>query len=304
MADTILATPPAPAAGTGAPAAAPASGAAQPGGPPASTGATPSADWLAPFDEDVRSAIAAKGYKGVSDLGRGWLAASKLVGVDPSQIVKLPGKDADAAAWDAVYARLGRPEKPEGYSLPDALAKDPVAAEFRTAAHAAGLTPKQAEGLLAWYTGTTDKLGGQMAEQAQAAQTKRLDALQREVGPQAWPAFIEEAQRAGRALVPERHKDPATGAEMTREQILVKLDQALGTDLAVRILQGAAKFTVSEDRTERGSPAASGIMSVEAAKARKAELRGDKAFMKRWIDGDTDARKEMVKLDTILAGAA
>ncbi len=299
MADSIL-TAPAGAVSAPAAGAAPAGTTGTPGGTTPAPGA---ADWMAAFEPDVREAITAKGYKSVADVGRGWLSASKLVGVDPAQVLKLPGKDADAAAWEAVYAKLGRPEKPDGYSLPEALAKDPVAADFRTAAHAAGLSTKQAEALLNWYTGATDKVGQTMAEQTQAQQAKRLEALQREVGPGKWDSFLEESRRAARVLVPESYKDPATGEALTRADILAKMEGAIGTDLAVRIMQAAAAFTVSEDKTEGGSPKASGIMSGEAARARKAELRNDKAWLNRWANGDADARKEMARLDAIIAGA-
>lgn len=218
-------------------------------------------------------------------------------------MLKLPGKDADATAWDAVYAKLGRPDKPDGYSLPDAMKNDPVAADFRTAAHAAGLSTKQAEALLTWYTGATDKVGQTMAEQTTAHQAKRLEALQREVGPGKWDAFLEESRRAARVLVPEKYTDTATGTEMTRADILAKIEGAIGTDLAVRIMQGAAAFTVSEDKTERGTPASAGMMTAEAARARHAALRGDRAWLDRWANGDAEARREMARLDAIIAGA-
>lgn len=293
----------APQAGT-PPAATPPAGTPPAGTPPPASSTPPAAgDWLAGFDPDVRDAITAKGYKSPAEVGRGWLSASKLVGVDPTQVVKLPGKDADAAAWDAVYTKLGRPEKADGYSVPEALKDDPLAGAFREEAHKAGLSSKQFETTLAWYTEQAAKVAEQQAAQAEEAQGKRLQALEAQVGPEKWPGYLEEARRAARVLIPESYKDPATGQTLTREDIQVKLAQGLGADLAVTLMANIAKFTVSEDSTERGRQGAGAGMSRDAAAARKAELRADRAWMTRWANGDADARKEMVKLDQIIAGA-
>lgn len=310
-ATSILATPPA------APAAAPTTTTAPPSAPPPASTTTASpqattttttttapADWLVGFDQDVREAITAKGYKSAAEVGRGWLAASKLIGVDPSQVIKLPGKDADAAAWDAVYAKLGRPEKSDGYSLPEPLKDDPLAGAFRDVAHKSGLTAKQFEATLGWYTAEASKVAEQQARQAEQAQEKRLSALQAKVGPDKWPGYLEEARRAARTLLPESYTDAVTGETLTRDQISTKLADALGVDLAVSLMSSIAKFTIAEDSTERGRSGVGAGMSKEAATARRNELRNDRAWLKRWTEGDVEARKEMAKLDQIIAGGA
>jgi hypothetical protein len=45
-----------------------------------------------------------------------------------------------------------------------------------------------------------------------------------------------------------------------------------------------------------------GIMSIEQAIARKAELRADPAFVRRFTEGEAQARREMLAIDTILSG--
>lgn len=256
------------------------------------------------YAPEVREAVIAKGYKTHADVAQGWLAASKLVGVDPGSVLKLPAKGADEAtskaAMDAIYARLGRPDKPDGYTLPEALAKDPIAGEFRVVAHAAGLSGKQADALLAWYTGAGEKATAALAEQGEAHQAKRLKALEGEVGADKWPAYLEDARRAARALLPETWKDTATGETLTRDQIAARLEGALGRDLAVRVLNQAAQFT-REDKTESGS-ATGARMDGAAAQARKAMLMRDKAFVARWVAGDVEARKEMSNLDVLIHG--
>lgn len=301
MADSILTAPAAAPA-----AAAPAPGAAAPAAAPAPGATAPAAgDWMAGYSPEARAAIEAKGYKSAADVAQGWFAANKLVGVDPAQVLKLPPKDADEvatkAAMDAIYGKLGRPETPDGYSLPKELEADPVAAGFREAAHGAGLSTTQAERLLEWYTGAAGKAGETSEAAAAEAQDKRFAALQKEVGAEKWPGFLEDARRAARVLLPETYTDPATNETLTREQLGGRLESALGRDLAVKIMAAAAQFTTREDKTELGQPAAAGMLSLEAARARKAALRNDKAWVGRWASGDAAARKEMAQLDAVIA---
>jgi hypothetical protein len=65
-----------------------------------------------------------------------------------------PAADASADEWSAFYGRIGRPEKPEGYAfnLPDGLPEqlpydDAFAMRFKTWAHEAGLSARQAQAL-------------------------------------------------------------------------------------------------------------------------------------------------------------
>ena len=63
-----------------------------------------------------------------------------------------PAQDAPKEQWDAFYAKVGRPEKPEAYEfkLPEGLPQDmpydgEAANRYKTWSHEAGLTPKQAQ---------------------------------------------------------------------------------------------------------------------------------------------------------------
>lgn len=272
------------------------------GGAPTAGGAAAPEDWTASYAPDVRTAVQAKGYKSHADVAQGWLAASKLVGVDPNNVLKLPGKDADekasAAAMDAIYARLGRPDKADGYALPEALAGDPVAAEFREKAHAAGLSSKQAEALLEWYTGVGAKAQEEAAAKNSETQGKLFAALKAEVGAEKFPEYVEDARRASRVLLPESHKSGLTGETLTRDQIVARIEDAIGADLTVRMLNQAAQFT-REDKTTAGAGAGMKLDGA-GAQARKEALMRDKAWVGRWMGGDVEARKEMSNLDTII----
>jgi hypothetical protein len=282
-----------------APAPTPAPAAAAPAAPapaPAPGGPAPVAgDWFPP---DHKSLVEAKGWKTPADALTSYANLQKLVGVDPSEIIKMPKPD-DAEGWKALHAKLGAPASADGYTLPEPLAKDPMALEFRNWAHEAGLSPKQAEAILTGFTASAAKNQEALVAAAEAAQTQRLTALQKEVGEQEWPTYVEDARRAARVLLPDEYKDPATGQTLTRQDISQKLEDALGVDLAVRIMQTAGKFH-AEDKVEGGVQRTSGIMSGDSAQAEKARLRGDKNFMSRWANGDAEARAQMKKLDAAI----
>lgn len=87
-------------------------------------------------------------FKGLSD---SYINLEKTLSKDK---VPLPGKDATDADLDAFYAKVGRPEKPDGYGFkrPDDLDAsmwdDKRVADFSNLAHKLGLTPRQAQGII------------------------------------------------------------------------------------------------------------------------------------------------------------
>lgn len=105
------------------------------------------------FIEQIPEAIRGEAYfKDVADVGALATRAfnqAKLIGVPPDQLVRLAGPD-DAAGWDAIYAKLGRPESADKYQLadpqglPEGLVLDPgVKTGLATLAHELGLNQKQ-----------------------------------------------------------------------------------------------------------------------------------------------------------------
>jgi hypothetical protein len=90
----------------------------------------------------------------------------------------VPGKDAKPEEVEAFWRQLGRPEKPEGYSL----AKEENTGTFLAAAHAAGLTDEQASRL--WRE--TSSIQTRILAEREAAQKAEfaasMEALRKEHG--------------------------------------------------------------------------------------------------------------------------
>ena len=85
-------------------------------------------DWRAGLPEEIASHSAIQDISTIEDLAKATINAQKLVGADK---IVLPGKEAEASAWDSVYNKLGRPEKAEEYSVPEEGVSQEIVDQFK-----------------------------------------------------------------------------------------------------------------------------------------------------------------------------
>ncbi len=112
------------------------------------------ADWKTKLPEDIRTEKSFESVKDVGQLGKLYLDAHKYsVGA-----IKIPGENAKPEEWDAFYAKLGRPGKPEEYGLskPENLPAgvswdDGMAKWFANTAHKLGMPKGMAQKFLPEY---------------------------------------------------------------------------------------------------------------------------------------------------------
>ena len=111
----------------------------------------PTSDWRSSLSEDVATHSAIKDIKTVEDLAKATINAQKMVGADK---VVIPSKDQGREAWDEVYNKLGRPEKPDQYEMPEEGIPSNVPldeaqlGDLRSAAHSLGMNKQQFAGLV------------------------------------------------------------------------------------------------------------------------------------------------------------
>jgi len=219
---------------------------------PAPASTAPAADWSAPFDADAKALVAAKGWRGPEDALRSYANLERLIG---GEKIALPGADASAEAWDAVYARLGRPQRPDDYTLdrPEGLAaySDELASGFRQAAHAAGLSDRQARALHDFYVTSARERAVVESERVDAESEELAAELSRAWGP-AYEAKVESARRAARAFAPPEALD-ALEAAIDAPQLLslfARIGEAMGEDRLVGggTGDGAASFALGPDQ--------------------------------------------------------
>lgn len=119
-------------------------------------------DWTAGLDDDTKGYVQNKGFKDPTEVLKSYRNFEKLMGVPQDRILKLPEKAEDSEAWNSIYHKLGRPEKPEEYKFSVGEKDDPNAVKWaQSTFHELGLTRTQAEKLY-------EKFGGFATESAQA----------------------------------------------------------------------------------------------------------------------------------------
>lgn len=275
-----------------APAGTPAAGGAANNG-----GAAPAAQWFDGFtDAETKGWVQSVGLKTPEAAAQKAWHLEKLLGADKAgRGFVLPKDDKDEAGWNGLYAKLGRPDKPDGYGFKaegaDAELITAAAGEF----HKLGLSAKQAQGVMAWAqaqnAAIAEKAGKADEEFAAKSETEFAD-LKKAWGANA-DKNIEQARRAARAFLPKEGAD----------QVMDKIERALGTRAFLELFQRIGEGLGEGDIPGGGDGGEFGI-TVEGARAKLAELRKDTAFVAKWASGDAAAVKQVADLDKIIAAGA
>jgi len=72
-------------------------------------------DWRSNIPEEIRGHKSLQHINDVGALAKSYVHAQSMIGADK---VVVPGKSATPDEWNEFYARLGRPESPDAYELP------------------------------------------------------------------------------------------------------------------------------------------------------------------------------------------
>lgn len=204
--------------------------------------------WSDGLSEDNMAFAAGKGWDGPDAAVSSYRNLESLLGHNRAgRTVTLPRDDADAAGYDALYDRLGRPGAPEEYELggeaihpPD----DALVEWFRDTAYDAGLSDRQASALYgAWNDMIAARLG-QQGEEAEAARAGANAALRAEWGD-AYDANMSVARKAARRFggADVAALEAALG-EASVASFLARVGAAMGED-ALPAGEGARSFGLS-----------------------------------------------------------
>lgn len=237
-------------------------GAGGDGGAAGGAGGSGGGDWKTSVAEELRTNPHLTNFKSVDDLAKSWINAQKLIGKE--KLVVPTDKDAPEV-WDMVYNRLGRPEKPDGYKLPDLKRPDgyPVGnpeemKEILTKAHQLGLNNKQIAGLYeAFMQGEFGKF--QKLNEDSVITRKNAETELRRV----WGNAFQERVQKAEAYV-------NTWSDAAREKL-----KASGLNNDPDIIQAlyATASKMSEDGI--GGKPSGFSMSPDEAKAEIARIRGE-----------------------------
>lgn len=230
------------------------------------------------------------------EASKAYREAEKLIGVPTAQVLRLPVDPAkDPDGMKAVWQRLGAPSDAKEYDLPAFKDKDGkvVNAALDDAIRGALFrmnVPKQMAGELASAIAkhNIDVETAKASETAAALKTEQ-EALAKNWGANA-PANKVIAQNAAAAL-------GMTPAEVDA------LEKTIGYARTMETLRNIGT-KIGEDKFIRppGPNGGTGIATREQAQARITELKSDKAWNTRYLDGDKAALREMTDLTKLVVG--
>ena len=139
-------------------------------------------DWREGLPDDLRDHQALRNISDVPTLAKTMIHAQSMVGAEK---IAVPGKWATDEDWDQVYTKLGRPDAADMYEFEtgEAQLDQEFVSNFREVAHKAGLSNRQAQELVGWYTSMTDDASPEAQQvNIDAARDTATAELRREYG--------------------------------------------------------------------------------------------------------------------------
>lgn len=249
--------------------------------------------WFAGADPEIIGHIQTKGWatkpanEAAIEAVKAHREAEKFIGAPANQLVRLPADAKDEAGWKSVWERLGAPADPKGYDL--SIVKDTAVADFiRETAAALHLPKDAAVDLAGRFTRRQEATeAADVATKTAALETEKA-ALAKNWGTNA-EANRVIAQSAARALgiTPET---VAALEGVIGYSAIMEMFRSIGTKI------GEDKFVKSENMP-------GGVMTLEQAKAKVADLQKDAAWRARYLSGGEPEKREMLALNTIIAAA-
>lgn len=166
-------------------------------------------------DEALKSSPSVQKWKDPQELAGAYVALEKRYGIDPARRIDLPADPNDAEGMRAVFAKLGLPDKADGYGLKlDDKATDAdkaLVTGFAEAAHKLGLPAPMAHGVMKFWMEQTAAAATAQADEAKARAADGEAALKTEFG-QAYEPRIREISK----LV-EKYGDPELAKVMNAD---------------------------------------------------------------------------------------
>jgi hypothetical protein len=237
-------------------------------------------DWKAGLPADIRAEASLADIKDIASLAKSYVHAQKMVGVEK---LPMPKDNWTPEQHNEFWAKLGRPETPDGYKVPevpDMPVNKEAVAPYLKAMHEAGLTGKQAEKVLGFY----------MNEQAGAVKKAQESFEQsRQAGEQAL------RQEWGNDFNLNVAKAQSIVRQFGNEDLLQKIEASgLGNDPAFIKMMAKAATPFVEDN---GRADGSSIQLPGAAKSQAEinNLRMDKDFMKTLTDRNQPGHKQALE---------
>ena len=162
-------------------------------------------EWIADLPDDLKSAKTLEKFTDQDwkvNLAKSYVELEGRLG----KTISIPTEDAPAEEWAKLFAKIGRPEKPEDYELPADTLEKGFEDLLRKKAFAAGATKKQVKEFIEAVV-ESGRESAKAAEQARAkaladAKAARSEKLKETFGDKL-DGKVQAATRAAESLFPE-----------------------------------------------------------------------------------------------------
>lgn len=270
----------------------PAAGGAPAAGTPPAGGTTPPS-WYGGFSEENRGYVEAKGFKDSEAVVHSYRGLEKLLGAPKERILHLPDKE-DDPAWQGIHARLGRPEKADGYDVKfdPQVGNEDFVKWSREMFHGLGLSKKQGEAIAKqWNERGLKALQDAQAEAVDASE-KQHAALKKE-----WGLAFESKSAAINKV--------CQAAGLSSDQAK-QVEQVLGIDVFAKFMDNiVSKFGITTDEAKfRGVTGEGGnnfgALTPAGAAEKKKLLLADREYANRYLSGSLKERQEIEALEKMI----
>lgn len=242
------------------------------------------AEWLQQVPEDIRGEAALQTVPDIGTLAKNYLNAEKLIG---QQRLPAPQTSWGDKEWGEFYSKIGRPEKPEGYSVPSDIKfeegvkfDDERMGAARKKFHELGLTPKQADGMIRYYAESlnTSVKSQRTAEEASVA--KSMNELRTELGDK-FDEGVDLAKGVVRKFGSPELVEFLNTTRLGDNPHLVRALMKIGTMMAEDTARGSGRDLLLKDTTH--------------ARVEVDRLAGDSEFQKMLNDRDNPGHKAAIE---------
>lgn len=249
---------------------------------------TPHQSFLEQLPEAYRADPMFKNFNGLEDLARSYKSAGTMVGLDKSQVLRLPAEDTPEAMGE-VWDKLGRPSTFDAYDVGEVGLEKSELEEYTKIAHEHGVSNKAFKALL----GKVMEKGTAGLEQTEAQKAAQIAEWQSAVKTEYGDAYSDKIALAktavknigGEELIKEIQADPG----LFERPAVIKTFIKMGEQLQKIAMQ------TKEDNGFLPGGVANTALSPAEARAEIATLEASPEYRKAISDPLHPQRQSMIE---------
>lgn len=259
--------------------------------------AAPDKPWYEGADADTVGYLQNRGWtaKPVNEVAfeaiKAHRTAEKLIGAPADKVIRLPTDANDEAGWAGVWQKLGAPADAKGYDFSaikfsDGKVLDEKLVQTAQEAAAAAKIPlpmaqRMVQGIAKYQEDTAKADAADKTAKLAESQT----ALRKNWG--------------GNFEINKVIASQAAKALGVAPETVSALEGVIGYDKIMEMFRTIGS-KIGEDKLFTGNGAAGSVMTKDQAVARKNDLKADRGWVDRYLNGGAAEKREMLALDQII----